>query len=79
MNKLVFRKTTPFGLWLASNIFSAGMSVEDMAKAVHVTRQTVSAHMYGRTKVSYMAVCAYCHVLGCGDNPDEIWKLVVED
>lgn len=80
MSKLVKKeRLTPFGKWLSTKMVEYDVTCDELAKAMHITRQTVVNHKIEKVNVPYMAVCAYCHVFGGEDDPDEIWELLKKD
>lgn len=64
-----------FGIWLTTNRMEYGWTMTDVAKKLHTTKQTVSNHTCGRTKVPFVYIIAYCSLFGNKDDPEEIWKL----
>lgn len=65
-----------FGLWLNQNMLRIGMTQTDVAKKLHVSRQSVTGHSTGMVKPTFQNVVSYCWVFGNKDDPEEVWKLV---
>ena len=70
---------TKFGDWLAQNLFRTGMTLQEVAKKLHLSRVWVSGHLNGRYNPTFRDVVAYCWLFGSTDDPNDIYKLAKEE
>ena len=66
-----------FGNWLFDNMMQRNWTCGDVARILHSTRQNIRNHVIGRSKPQYVWVIAYCSIFN--HDPDEIWKIVLEE
>lgn len=69
---------TKFGEWLAERMARGGMTINDVAKCLCISRQTVSNHLHGRVKPTLVMVLDYCCLFDYYGNPLELLKLAEE-
>lgn len=70
---------TEVGKWMLENMTRLDLSCVDVANKLHITRQVVAYHVNGHHKPNYPFIMAYCHIFGDIDDPEEIWKLTIEE
>lgn len=74
---------TKFGEWLVHNIYHNDLTITQLAKRLHLSRATVSAHVNGTQRPTFVHILAYCYVFekisGETEFPQAIYKMVDEE
>ena len=74
---------TRFGAWLAYNIYHNELTIRQTANRLRLSRVSVSQHVNGTHKPTFVHVLAYCYIFEKMNdetfNPDEIYKMVDEE
>lgn len=60
-----------FGRWLSYNIFCSGMTIEEFARDIGLSRPTISGHIRRKRKPSVTIVQMYCDYFGESD----MWRV----
>lgn len=67
-----------FGRWLSYNIFCSGMTIEEFAKDIGLSKPTVSGHIRRKRRPSVTIVQMYCDYFGEGDM-QRVYNALVDD
>ena len=60
--------------WFVSILNRSGLNIAQLAKKIHMSRQSVYFIADGHTKqISFPVICAICYVTGL-DDPEEVWR-----
>lgn len=71
---------TKFGEWMASHLCDTGMTIQNVADALHFgSRQMVGMHLNGTATPSFRDVVAYCWLFNSEDDPEYVWNLTKEE
>jgi len=65
--------------WLCSVLSRANLNLAGLAVRLHLSRQSVSNWLAGRSALSFPVICAICYVTGIDDDPEKIWSAIQED
>lgn len=74
---------TKFGEWLAYNMYHNDLTIIQLAERLHLSRATVSAHINGTHKPTFVHILAYCYIFEKMNNetlfPQDIYKMADEE
>lgn len=72
---LAMKQEDEFKMWMVTNKIKYGLTDQNIADKLHMTRQTVTNHYSGRSSVPFVYCMAYCALFGNEDDPEKIWKM----
>ena len=74
---------TKFGEWLVYNIYHNDLTITQLAERLRLSRATISTHINGTHKPTFVNVVAYCYVFEKINGemlfPQAIYKMVDEE
>lgn len=65
--------------WLTNALNERQITVSELARRMHVTRQMVYNLLHGHQRMTFLHVIAICYLLKLEDDPKEIYKQINEN
>ena len=62
--------------WVGSVLERTGLNQRELANKLHMTRQSISALLHDRAKMSFVTVFTICKQCGLDDDPEEVYKRI---
>ena len=67
---------TPQQRWLLNILNDYNLTMSQVAKKIHVSKQTVAFWINGTTKIAFGNICAICMFVDKYANPELIYKTI---